>query len=93
MRLSSTKQDEWNVAYSLAAKAAADDPQTCEIVAVASTLFSEIALLSSGFRQRGNAPLYLYDPQNKLSDAPPIFWNLIDGDAAYIQDPAHPYTA
>jgi hypothetical protein len=93
MRLSSTKQEDWNVAYSLAGKAAADDPETCEVVAVASTLFSEIALHTSGFRQRGNSPLYLYDPRKKLRDAPSIFWNLIDGDAAYIHDPAHPYTS
>ena len=93
VRLSSTKQEEWNGAYSLAAKAAAEDPATCEIVAVASTLFSEIALLSIGFRQRGAEPIYLHDPQKKLRDAPSIFWNLIDADAAYIQDPDHPYTA
>lgn len=93
IRLCSAKQDDWNLAYSLAARAAAENPRTCEIVVAASTLFSEIALMSSGFRQRGSAPLFLYDPQKKLNDSPPIFWNLIDGDAAYIQDPAHPYSA
>jgi hypothetical protein len=93
IRLCSTKQDEWNTAYSLAAHAAAQDPQTCEIMAVASTLFSEIALLTAGFHQRGSAPFFLYDPKGTLASAPPIFWNLIDGDAAYIQDPDNPYTA
>jgi hypothetical protein len=93
LRLSSTTQDDWNAAYSLAERVAAADPETCEITAVASTLFSEIALRSSGFRQRGSAPLFLYDPQKKLRDSSPIYWNLIDGDAAYISDPEHPYTA
>lgn len=92
LRLSSTSQEDWNAAYSLAEQVAAADPRTCEIIAVASTLFAELALRSSGFRQRGSAPLFLYDPQKKLRDSPPIFWNLIDGDAAYISDPEHPYT-
>jgi hypothetical protein len=92
IRLNSTKQDEWNVAYRLAAQAAAQDPETCEIIAVASTLFSEIALLASGFRERGGAPLFLYDPQGKLIGSPAIFWNMVDADAAYLYDPDHPYT-
>ncbi len=92
VRLSSTNQNDWNAAYSLVEHVASADPETCEITAVASTLFSEIALRSSGFRKRGSAPLFLYDPQKKLRDSPPIYWNLIDGDAAYINDPQHPYT-
>lgn len=92
LRLSSTSQDDWNAAYSLAGDMAAANPETCEITAVASTLFAELALRASGFRQRGSAPLFLYDPQKKLRDSPPIYWNLIDGDAAYINDPDHPYT-
>jgi len=92
IRLNSSKQDEWNVAYRLAARAAAKDPETCEIIAAASTLFSEIALLSSGFRQRGGAPIFLSDPHGKLIDSPAIFWNMVDADAAYLYDPEHPYT-
>ena len=92
LRLSSTTQDDWNAAYSMAEQVAASDPETSEITAVASTLFAELALRSSGFRRRGSAPLFLYDPQKKLRDSPPIYWNLIDGDAAYISDPEHPYT-
>jgi hypothetical protein len=91
LRIHSTRQEDWNAAYSLAEQVAAADPETCEITGVASTLFAELALRSSGFRQRGSAPLFLYDPQKKLRDSPPIYWNLIDGDAAYISDPEHPY--
>jgi hypothetical protein len=92
LRLRSSRQDEWNAAYSLAAQAAADDPETCETVAVASTLFAEIALLTSRFRLREKSPFFLFDPAKKLRDSPPIYWSLIDGDAAYLQDPDHPYT-
>jgi hypothetical protein len=93
MRLSSTKQHDWNVAYALAGQAAAEDPETCEIVAVASTVFAGLALEASGFHERECAPFFVYDPQKKLGGSPPIFWNLIDGDAAYIQDPAYPYSS
>jgi hypothetical protein len=85
------EQADWNAAYALAAKTAEDDPETCEISAVASTEFAQAALLSSGFRQRGSHPLALYDPQDKLSAAPAIFWNMIDGDIAYLYNPARPY--
>lgn len=85
------EQQDWNVAYALAAKMAEDDPETCEILAVASTEFAQEALCSSGFRQNGSLPLALYDPRGKLRAAPAIFWNLIDGDIAYLYDPMSPY--
>jgi hypothetical protein len=92
VRLNSTRQDDWNAVYALAAHAAAEIPETCEIIAAASTLFSEIGLVSNGFRQRGGAPMFLFDPQKRLLDSPSIFWNMIDADAAYLHDPDHPYT-
>lgn len=85
------KQSDWNAAYGLAAKMAEADPETCEILAVASTEFAQEALLSSGFRRNGSFPLALYDPQRKLRAAPAIFWNMIDGDTAYLYDPMFPY--
>lgn len=85
------KQADWNAAYGLASKMAEAAPETCEILAVASTEFAQEALLSSGFRWNGSFPLALYDPQGKLSAAPPIFWNMIDGDIAYLYEPEFPY--
>ncbi|HEV2667998.1 MAG TPA: hypothetical protein VG324_23980, partial [Blastocatellia bacterium] len=85
------KQADWNAAYGLAGKMAEADPETCEILAVASTEFAQEALLSSGFCRNGSFPLALYDPQGKLNAAPAIFWNMIDGDIAYMYDPAIPY--
>ncbi len=87
----SNEQADWNAAYALAAKTAEEDPETCEVSAVASTEFAQAALLASGFRRKGSLPLALYDPREKLSAAPAIFWNMIDGDFAYSYDPAFPY--
>lgn len=87
----SPEQTEWNAAYALAGQMAKDDPGTCEILAMASTEFAQKALLSSGFRQKGSLPFSLYDPKGKLSAAPAVFWNMIDGDIAYLYDPASPY--
>ncbi len=87
------EQEDWNAAYALATKMAEDGAETCEILAVASTEFSREALLSTGFRQNGSLPLALYDPRAELRSAPPIFWNMIDGDIAYLYDPTSPYNA
>jgi hypothetical protein len=91
IRLNSGDPDDWHIAYRLAAKAASRNPETCEIVAAASTPLVSASLTASGFRNRGSVPLFLYDPQKKLAGAPPMFWNMIDGDAAYLQDPAYPF--
>jgi hypothetical protein len=58
---------------------------------IASTPFAKEALEANGYRERGIDPLFLYDPGKKLTDAPPIFLNLIDGDGAYLCDPEHPF--
>ncbi|MDQ3584146.1 MAG: hypothetical protein M3407_00070 [Acidobacteriota bacterium] len=91
IRIDSADPLEWQAAYRLAASTAAEDPETCETLGVASTPPARAALTACGFRQRGNLPLFLSDPQGKLSAAP-IFWNLIDDDAAYTNDPAYPYS-
>jgi hypothetical protein len=91
IRLHSADPAEWIIAYRLAARSAAELPDTCEVLAAASTPFASKSLAASGFRNRGSAQLFLYDPHKKLSGAPPIFWNMIDGDAAYLREPASPY--
>ncbi|MCU1265907.1 MAG: hypothetical protein JWM21_2225 [Acidobacteria bacterium] len=91
IRLHSQDAAQWTAAYRLAARVAAELPETCEVLAVASTPFADEALTASGFRNRGSVPFFLYDPKKKLAGAPPIFWNMIEGDAAYLQDPAYPY--
>lgn len=91
IRLWSDDVSHWSVAYGLATRAAGDDPDTCEILGIASTPFAREALMASGFRERGTDPLYVYDPKGKLLHADPMFLNLIDGDGAYLYDPEYPY--
>ena len=91
IRLRSGVPQEWAAGYRLAARAAAQIPETCEILVAASTPLAREALAASGFRERGSSPLFLYDPKKKLAGALPMFWNLIEGDAAYLQDPVYPY--
>jgi hypothetical protein len=87
------KPSHWVAAFALATKMAAVTPNTCEILAIASTNFARSALLAAGFRKRGSEPLFLYDPHGKLTLADPIFLNLIDGDGAYLYDASHPYNS
>jgi hypothetical protein len=91
IRLDSGDPDQWSMAYSIAAATAASDPETCEILASASTPLVRDSLKRNGFRSRGNVPLFLYDPQHLLRNQPSMFWNMIEGDAAYLSDPAYPY--
>jgi len=91
IRISSDNLADWTAAYGLATKAAASNPGTCEVMSIASTPFAKAALQANGYRQRGIDPFFLYDPGDKLIEAPPIFLNLIDGDGAYLCDPSHPF--
>lgn len=91
IRVNSDDPNNWKVAYSIAAASAASDPETCEILASASTSLVRDSLKSNGFRSRGNVPLFLYDPQHLLKNQPRMFWNMIEGDAAFLCDPAYPF--
>lgn len=91
VRLHSNNPAEWANAYRLAATAAAEDPDICETVTIASTPLASQALLDCGFQARGSVPFFFADPGKKLSGAPPVFINMIDGDGAYLSDPEHPY--
>jgi hypothetical protein len=91
IRVVSEDQSDWTIGYRLAADAARLDLETCEILGVASTTLSYDSLKSSGFRDRGRVPLFVHDRDKVLAGCPPLFWNMIDGDAAYLNDPAYPY--
>lgn len=92
LRLSSTDVNDWQMAYRLATRTAAQDGQACEVVALASTPLARAALAACGFRRRSSASLSVYDPQGKLASAQSLCWSFIDDDTAYLSDPAHPYT-
>lgn len=89
--LSSSTQDRLQDAFRLAVKAAADDPDTCEVVGLASTPGTRAALAACGFTQRDSAPLYLFDRNGIVAANTPILWSAIDDDTAYVHDPASPY--
>lgn len=91
IRLDSANAADWRIAYGLATRTAEANPDTCEILAIASTPFTHDALKANGYRQRGADPLFLYDPKKRLASTLPIFLNLIDGDGAYLYDPNNPF--
>jgi hypothetical protein len=91
IRVNSENPNDWKAGYALAAQTAARDAETCEIVTAASTPLAVESLKACGFRARGGMPFFLYDPQKLLTDHLPIFWNLIEGDAAFLFDPAYPF--
>ena len=91
IRIWSDDLAEWTAGYALATETAASNPETCEVMAIASTPFAKQALQANGYRARGTDPFFLYDPGEKLKGAPSIFLNLIDGDGAYLCDPSYPF--
>jgi hypothetical protein len=91
VRVNTDRFEHWELAYRLATRTALADPETCEVVCIASTPAMQDALLACGFRERNRLPLYVADPKGKLKDAPPVGWSLIDNDLAYIYDAANPF--
>ena len=81
----------WQQAVRLATRAAAYDPETAEVVCMASTPAMRRALEACGFQRRDHAPLFLFDPKGLVESASPVFWSGIDDDTAYVPDPASPY--
>ncbi len=82
---------EWSVAFSLAARAAANLCQTCEVTASASVDCVRTALEQNGFRKRGSDPVLFSDPGRRLHVGPPLHLNLADGDLFFLHDPGWPY--
>jgi hypothetical protein len=91
VRVNTDRPEHWELAYRLATRTASADPETCEVVCIASAPAMQDALLACGFRERTRLPLYVADPKGKLKDAPPVGWSLIDNDLAYIYDAANPF--
>jgi hypothetical protein len=81
---------DWQAAYVLAARAAAGDSGTLEIVAVASTPLAREVLTGIGFHHRGGDPIFLHDPKGLLAGAV-LNLNLVDGDAVWLHDPSYPF--
>ena len=80
---------DWQAAYALAAREAGRDPQTCEIMATASTDLARQAVAANGFVLRRRDPFFLYDPKGLLAEPPAL--TLLDGDEWFLFDPADPF--
>lgn len=89
--LSRATQERWEQVFRLAARAAADDPHTCEVVGTGSTPATRAALAACGFEWRDTAPLFVFDKARTLAESSPILWSAIDDDTAYLYDPSIPY--
>jgi hypothetical protein len=82
-------EETWMAAYSLAARAAAEDPGTVEVKAIAATAVERCALERNGFVARGAEPVFLYDPKGMLGGELRV--QLLDGDEFYLDNPEYPY--
>jgi hypothetical protein len=78
-------------AYRLAASAAANLPETCEITAVSSLPWVAEILRQDGFRLSGDKPVVLYDPQSRLAGAPPPNLQMVDSDAFFLYITIYPF--
>jgi hypothetical protein len=91
IRLDGGDRDSWQAIGALALRSAAENPETCEIVAASSTELTSDAWLQSGLVQRRTEPIFVYDPRNLVSSGPPLDLSLADGDQCFLSDPAFPY--
>lgn len=84
-------RESWRAICALAARSAAEDPETCEIVAASSIAVSAEAWLQTGFVRRRTDPILCYDPRNLLSSGPPLNLHLADNDFCILSEPRSPY--
>ncbi len=75
---------DWEDAYSVAVSIAARQKATCEISAVSSLPWLSDALRRIGFRLRKQSPVMLYDPNERLINAPPLHLRMTDSDECFL---------
>jgi len=78
-------------AYSVAVEQASADPETCEIVAASSAELTAGALRQNGFHLRGERPLWLRDPERRLSPEAPLLLQALESDSFFLRDPENPF--
>ncbi len=78
-------------AYSVAVDQAVADPETCEVVAASSADLTAEALTRNGFRLCGERPLWLRDPENRLSLGGPLLLQALESDGFFLGDPDYPF--
>jgi hypothetical protein len=70
---------------------AAQDHETCEIVAASSVEQVAEAWRNAGMVPRRTDPIFCYDPRDLLKPGTLLDLNLADGDQCFLSDPVAPY--
>ncbi len=92
LRIESNRAEDWAAAYAVASQTAQQDPGTCEVIALSSSLMVSQALATNSFRIRDHRPTFVYDPKRIIPpDAGPLEFDMLDDDMAYMNIPEHPY--
>jgi hypothetical protein len=84
-------RESWKSICALAARAAAEDQETCEIVAASSIPVSSEAWLQMGFARRRIDPILCLDPRNLLTPSTRLNLHLTDNDFCILIEPSTPY--
>jgi hypothetical protein len=82
---------DWSAAYTLAARAAASDPQACELVASASIPPAIEGVARAGFRFHHAEPIFVLDPRKLFATSQTLNVTFLESDLAYGFDPGYPY--
>jgi hypothetical protein len=82
---------DWEAAYRVAVSTAARQKTTCEISTVSSLPWLSDIFRSLGFRLRAQAPVMLYDPAQRLVNAPPLHLRMTDNDHCFLFDELYPF--
>ncbi len=91
IRMDRQDQESWQAICALAARSAAEDPETCEIVAGSSNEVTTNAWLRTGFVHRRTDQIFCFDPRNLVKLGPPLNLTLADGDMCFLSEPNSPY--
>jgi hypothetical protein len=91
LRLISAEPESWKAACVLAARTAAEMPETCEIVAGFSSPQVQYSFEQAGFRVRQTLPIFYYDPRKILKHVPTFDLSMFDGDACFMANLKHPF--
>ncbi len=85
--------DQWRSVCTLAAHAACQDPEICEVIAGTSRKEISEGFEQIGFWPRRVDPIYYYDARNLLAPGTLLELNLIDGDLSFFYNPEYPYVS
>lgn len=78
--------------YASVIEAARQDPEACELIALAHDGRTRRALLENGFQERRRRTVFVYDPGKTLSpERYPLALDMLDDDMSFLSFPEFPY--